>query len=811
MSTSKTNVNDASPMEHSLQQAQRQLDDYAAAVMQSGPGRQANAALTVSESATATTSRRAFLATSAAAGSFVLMLNSQSSDAAQVQDSAVATENSFNPDLFVSIAPDGTVSILTHRSEMGTGIRTTLPRIVADELEANWDDVNVVQAIGDKRLGDQNTDGSNSIRFFFDRMRVAGATTRTMLQQAAAKKWGVPVNQCIAKENHIVDQKSGQKIGYGELVEIAKTLPIPKAETLKFKPKSQWQYIGKDAPIIDQDAIVTGKAIYGIDARMPNQLYAVVARPPVVGGVVKSVDDQDALETPGVEQVLQIPKFKGAPLFQPLGGVAVLAKSTWAAIQGRDALDIEWELGENADYNTDAFAKTLAEAAHKPGKVMRKMGDAPAVIEKAGTDESNRVLHADYSSPHLSHAPMEPPCAVADVRTENGKIVHCLIDTATQNPQAVQQAVSAALSIPPQEVIVNVTLLGSAFGRKSKPDYCVEAALLSLQTQRPVHVTFTREDDLQSDYFHTISHLHLQAAVDENGAPEALLARAAYPTIGSTFVAGADEPQAWEMEMGLTDIPYNIPNLQIEGCKAKSHTRIGWLRSVAHIQQNFALGSFMDELAHRAGIDPYEYLLATLGPDRQIDMKAAGLGNRGASHERYPYDIGRLKNVVKRAADLSDWKRAAELPKGRGMGIACCRSFLGYTGHVVEVEVSREGKLTIHKVWVSLDAGLIVNPDRVKAQIEGGTVMATTQARYGKISFKKGRSVESNYDSYRMVTMSDCPREIIADVVESDEAPAGVGETPVPSFAPALCNAIFAATGHRVRDLPLSEFDLSWS
>ncbi|MEL6110044.1 MAG: molybdopterin cofactor-binding domain-containing protein, partial [Planctomycetota bacterium] len=729
-------------------------------------------------------SRRGFIG--ASAGSLVLMGKWSSAQELALADHT--SVDSFDPDLFVSVEPDGTVAILTHRSEMGTGIRTTLPRIVADELEADWDRVKIVQAIGDKRLGDQNTDGSNSIRFFYDRMRVAGASARTMLEQAAAKKWGVPASECTA-ENHQILHSSGKSIGFGELVSIARELKVPDVDTLKMKPADKWRYIGKDAEITDLDDILTGKAIFGIDSRMDNQVFAVIARPPVVGGKVKSFDDSEATAIPGVLNIVELPAFAGAPMFQQLGGIAVCATSTWAAWQGRDALEIEWTDGANGAYDTEVFAKELAETAKKPGKTMRDHGDAPGMLAK-----SDAVISADYSVPHLSHAPMETPCAVAMVtKDDSGKVIRCELNAATQNPQAVQQAVGPALGIGEQDVIVNVTLLGAGFGRKSKPDYCVEAALLSLELDRPVHVTWTREDDIQHDYYHAISHIRIEAALDENGKPSAWLQRAVYPTIGSTFNPFAKEPAGWEAEMGLTDLPFEVDHLRVEVGQAKAHARIGWLRSVCHIQQNFAVSSFADELAQRSGRDPLEFLLELLGDDRQIDMKAAGLGNRGAKPEDYPLDVGRLKNVTRRAAEMADWAKRPTASKGRGFGIACARSFLGYTGHVVEVDVSNEGKLTIPNVWVSLDAGLIINPDRVQAQLEGAAVMGTTQTRYGKVTFKKGRVQESNYDGYRVATISDAPRNIHTDIVKSTAKPDGVGETGVPSIAPELCNAIFAA------------------
>ena len=358
---------------------------------------------------------------------------------------------------------------------------------------------------------------------------------------------------------------------------------------------------------------------------------------------------------------------------------------------------------------------------------------------------------------------------------------------------------------------MEVTLLGSGFGRKSKPDYCVEAALLSMKLARPVHVTWTREDDIQHDYYHTMSHVHVEAAVGTDGMPTAWLQRAAFPSISSLFSEGAEEAAGFEIEMGLQDLPHDVPNIRVESGKARAHTRIGWLRSVNHIPHNFAVSSFTDELAHRAKRDPLEYLLAVLGEDRLLDIKAAGLSNRGASAEEYPYDIGRLKHVTRRVAEMAQWERGSGLPKGRGLGIACCRSFLGYTGHVVEVEVDQQGKVQIPKVWVVLDAGVIVSPDRVLAQVEGAASMAATVAMYGKVSFKKGRVSQANFDDYRIANMKDSPREIVTELVESDAPPAGVGETPVPSFAPALCNAVFAATGKRIRSLPLAEHDLSWA
>ena len=752
-------------------------------------------------------SRRRFLAQMSAAGSLVLMAKVTDAQTTAVADATATDADIFNPDLFVAITPDGAVTIVAHRSEMGTGIRTALPRVVADELEADWERVTIDQAPGDNRLGDQNTDGSNSIRFFFSRMRVAGASARTMLEQAAALKWKVPASQCQAKNHRVHDTKSNRSLGYGDLVSIARTLDVPDPKSVKLKDRKDWKYIGKDVPVVDLDDILTGKAVYGIDARMDNQVFAVIARPPVVGGKVKSFNDSRTRKMPGVIDVVQIDGFNIVPGFSPLGGVAVLADSTWNAWQGRDALEIEWDHGANASYNSDEYAAALKESVSKPGQSMREHGNADAELEK-----SRAVISADYFVPHLSHAPMETPCAVADVQTNaSGRVTSCHVLTCTQNPQAVQQAVGPAMGMNPKDVLVNVTLLGSGFGRKSKPDYCVEAAVLSRQFGRPVHVTWTRSDDIQHDYYHTVSAIRVDAAVDDRGRPTVWRQRAAYPTIGSTFAGpAARSPQPWEIEMGSSDLPFDVPNISVEACQAPAQTRIGWLRSVCHIQQNFAVGSFADELAHAAGRDPLEFLLELLGDDRHIDLGWAKMGNRGASADDYPYDIGRLKNVTRRAAELANWSRHRSLPKGRGLGIACARAFLGYTGHVVEVEVDKDGTVHIPKVWAVLDCGTVVSPDRVTAQVEGAAIMATTHTRYGEITFTNGVADQDNYDSFQMAKMADAPREIHVELVKSNAIPAGVGETTVPSFAPAFCNAIFAATGKRIRELPLSRHDLSW-
>ncbi|HKP13362.1 MAG TPA: molybdopterin cofactor-binding domain-containing protein, partial [Blastocatellia bacterium] len=448
-------------------------------------------------------SRRGFLKGALASSAFVLGMQVLPK-IARAESAAATTgigDAVFRPDLFVGIQADGTVNIVAHRSEMGTGIRTTLPLILADELDADWKRVKVEQAIGDTRYGSQDTDGSHSVRDFFDVMRQAGATARVMLTQAAAAQWNVPVEECHAELHAIVHTKSGRKAGFGDLATAAAKLPVPKKEGLQFKPKSAWRYIGKPAASVDLKDICTGKAGFGMDARVEGMVYASIEHPPVLGGKMKTLDDKEALKVAGVQQTVAIEPFKGVHAFQPLGGVAVIANNTWSAFQGREKLKVEWDDGANAAYNSADYKKQLQETARKPGKVARSSGNVDAAFAKGG-----KIVEADYYVPHLAHASMEPPVAVADVRDDK-----VTVWTATQNPQAVQSEISRALGVPKEKVTCNVTLLGGGFGRKSKPDYAVEAAVLSKKVGRPVKVVWRREDDIQFDYYHAVAAMYMKA------------------------------------------------------------------------------------------------------------------------------------------------------------------------------------------------------------------------------------------------------------------------------------------------------------
>jgi isoquinoline 1-oxidoreductase beta subunit len=745
-------------------------------------------------------SRRGFLKGLATAGALVLgayyapqILRRHESDHVRTD----ADNATLHPNVFVGVETDGTVWIVAHRSEMGTVIRTSLPLVVADELDADWKRVKLDQAMGDTRYGDQNTDGSHSMRSFFDVVRLAGATARLMLIQAASQRWGVPVSECQTDLHAVVHSSSGRHLGYGELATAASRLPVPKKSEVQLKSKSAWRYIGKGMTSYDLTDLVTGKAVYGMDAHLDGMVFASIEHPPVHGGKLKGINNAEALKVPGVSQTIVIDPFKPPPAFQPLGGVAVLADSTWAAFQGRKKLKLDWDNGPNETYDSDQYKKDLQETARKPAKVIRSQGN----VDQAFTATAH-TLEADYYVPLLAHASMEPLVALAEFK--DGK-VHAWAPT--QNPQAVQAIVSSELEIRKEDVICHVTFLGGGFGRKSKPDYVAEAAVLSRKVGRPVKVVWTREDDIKFDYYNAVAAMYLKAALDSNGKPVAWLQRSVFPPITSIFDVNAVYGDPGHLQQGWTDMPYDVPNLRIENGPAKAHVRIGWLRSVANIYHAFAVQTFTDELAHRAKRDPADYLFELIGQPRTLNFSGVDYPNYGAAYDAYPWETGRLRRVTEMVVEKSGWGKR-KLGKGAGMGIAAHRSFLTYVATVVEVEVNDQGDIRIPRVDTVVDAGLVVNPEATKAQFEGAAVFGTSVARSGEITAKNGVIEQSNFDSYPVARINEAPYQTNVYLVESDAPPAGVGEPGVPPFIPALCNAIYAATGKRIRELPLSRTNL---
>ena len=664
-------------------------------------------------------------------------------------------------------------------------------------MEADWARVHVRQAPGDEeKYGNQDTDGSRSTRHFLIPMRQVGAAARMMLEAAAAKRWNVAVTEVKAVNHEVVHNGTGQKLGFGELATDAAAQPVIEASKLHLKDPKDFRYIGKGkVGIVDLHDITTGKAMFGIDTRLPGMKYAVIARPPVVGGKLVSFDSTEAMKVSGVEKVIQVQGWPWPSKFQPLGGVAVIARNTGAAIMGRDALKVVWQDGANGKYDSVSYRAELEEAARKPGEVVRNNGDPEAALKSA-----DKVIVGEYYLPHLAHATMEPPVATAHVADGKAEIW-----APVQSPGGTREDVAKTLGIAPEDVTVNVTLLGGGFGRKSKCDYALEAALISKAIAAPVKVQWTREDDVRHDFYHTVSAERIEAGLDKSGKVIAWRHRSVAPTIKSTFQAGAKHEAPFEQGMGLVDLPFDIPNIRCENPEAAAYTRIGWFRSVSNIPHAFAVQTMVAEIAHQTGRDPKDMLLELIGPARIVNIGSGqkDLWDYGEPLDSYPIDAGRLRRVVELVAERGDWGRA--VAKGHGLGIAAHRSFVSYIATIVEVAVDDKGKLTIPRVDTAIDCGAFVNPERIQSQVEGAAIMGLSLAKHGELTFKNGRVVQGNFDDFKVARINEGPLVTNVHIMPAgpDVPPSGVGEPGLPPFAPALCNAIFAATGKRIRSLPI--------
>jgi isoquinoline 1-oxidoreductase subunit beta len=683
----------------------------------------------------------------------------------------------LNPNLFVQLNSDGSLILVASRSEMGQGIRTSLTSVIADEMEADWDRVIIKQATGDAKYGNQNTDGSRSVRTLFNTMREMGAATKAILIAAAAKSWGVLESECTA-ENHFIIHTSGKKIGFGDLVNIAKTIEVPKNVVLK-SPKD-FKYIGKNLPSKDVENLSNGSAVFGLDKRLPNMKFAAVKRCPVAFGTVKSFDKTETLKIKGVVDVIEIPMI--ARPFGSLGGIAVVATNTWAAFKGRDALKVEWDYGKNEGYDSNAFMDEMTSNVQNKGKVEKSIGNVDDAFKTA-----TKTIEGIYQLPHLAHTPMEVPNAIAWVQGDK-----CEVWAPIQAPQEARVEVADFLKTDLANVTINITFLGGGFGRKSKPDYIVEATAVSKAINAPVQVVWSREDDIQHNYYHTISSQYLKGSLDNKGNVTGWMHRFALPTIGSTFKPGSEEPQWYETD-SAKNVPFDIPNMQIESAKAAAHVRIGWMRSVINIPHGFAINVFADELAHEAGIDALEFRLNLIGKDRIQDTK-----------DDYKYDTAKLKHVLKTAAKNAGWGK--ELPAGHVIGLAVHYSFYSHVAAAVELSIV-EGRVKIHNINTVIDCGTVINRDTVIAQMEGAAIFGMSLTFYGKITAKNGMIEQSNFHDYQMLRMPDAPK-IHVEIIESNDKPTGVGEPGVPVIAPAIVNAIFKATGKRYRNLPLSDYGL---
>jgi isoquinoline 1-oxidoreductase beta subunit len=703
----------------------------------------------------------------------------------------------FAPNAFIEIRPNGDIRLVVARSEMGQGPRTSLAMILAEELDADWSRVKIEQGDLDTRYGDQTTGGSLSIRSSWDPLRQAGATARAMLVTAAASTWSVPAGECTTRNSAVLHAKTKRKVTYGQLAAKAAALPVPK----DIPPKNFKDYhiVGTKKKRVDAPYIVIGEAHYGIDTKVPGMLYAAVARPPVFGGRLRKFDATRAQAVPGVQKVVEVAAVEMPPLFGEerkensghqhylWGGVAVVADSTWQAIAGRRALEVEWDAGAGADENTEKHRATCAELVKGHGKELRKIGDPETVLAGAA-----KKVEAEYELPFLAHTTMEPPNCTASVR--DGK---CEVWAPVQNPGGLGAALVSALGLPASAITIHVTLLGGGFGRRLNIDYGVEAALISRAVGAPVKVQWTREDDLRHDYYRPMSHHRLRAGLDAQNNVAAWLHHVAAPTTDGVYVGG-DVPDTGGTELAGVGLPNGtVPNYLLEQSFLHTIVPRGYWRSVDVSWNHFAVQSFIDEVAAATKKDPVELR-------RQLIATKQKPAAEGGDEKRVNLD--RLRHVLDLAAEKSGWGKP--LPPGRGRGVAALYSWGTYIAQVAEVAVAKDGSVRVDRVVVAIDCGQVINPDMVVAQMEGGIVFGLTAALYGEITLEGGQTQQSNFNNYTMLRINEMPR-VEVHIVPSHESPGGCGEPPVPSIAPAVANAIFAATGKRLRRLPFQTQELA--
>lgn len=677
-----------------------------------------------------------------------------------------AAQAAFHPNAFLAVRPDGTVQITVPKVEMGQGVRTALPLAVAEEMDLNWSRLEVVNAQPGPDFKSMQTGGSTSVSTTWDTLRRAGATAREMLKAAAAAQWNVAVGQCRTEKGFVLGP-GGKKLGYGALAEAAAKLPVPKDPPLK-KP-ADYRLVGRRTPRFDGPTLVTGKAVFGLDVRRPGQQFAAVLRCPVPGGRPGAWDEAKAKAVRGVKAVVQVPT-----------GVAVVADSTWAAFKGREALaaSATWDEGPAKDFDSTALETRMRAALAGPADSARKEGDVEAALKAA-----SRVLEAEYSFPYQAHATVEPMNTTAQVQVDGAEMW-----AGSQSANRAQERAAAALGLKPEQLKVNVPLIGGGFGRRLGTDFSTEAAQVAKAAGGgPVQVVWDREDDFRHDLFHPATLHRMRAGLDGSG-PQAWSHRIAGPAVLRSWIGGQKAPtQAFTESNGAYDIPYAIPTIAVDFAEVEAPPALGWWRGIEIVPNVFARECFLDEVAHALGRDPLKL---------RLDL----LGDRGkVKFGRDEADIRRLKKVLEVAAAKAGWGR--KLPAGHGLGLAC-HAYDGrtYAAEVAEVSVEK-GRLRIHKMTCAVDCGLVLNPAGLEAQVEGGIAFGLS-ALFTQITWEKGRTAQTGYLDFPVLRLADMPA-VETHIVSSAEAPSGMGEPPVPVAIPAVLNAVFAATGQRIRRLPL--------
>ncbi len=715
----------------------------------------------------ATFSRRTFIKGSLAAGAGLMI-----GFYIPYGSSRAKTDGPFAPNAWIRIDKDSQVTIVCGKSEMGQGTLTAMSMLVADELEADWRKIRVEQALADPaygnsyfRRGSQSTSASSSIRGSMMRWRGAGAAAREMLIAAAAKEWDVPAQQCVAKEGVVSHRSSGRKLTYGQLANNAASLSVPQEPRLK--SPDQFSLIGKSIPRLDTPAKVRGQAVFGIDVKLPGMLIATVAKCPVFGGKPVSFDATRAKAIKGVRHVVQISS-----------GIAVVADNYWVAKQGAAALDITWDEGSRANVSSEEISRTYKEAAKNPGVSARSDGDATKALSN-----SSKTIEAHYEMPFLAHATMEPMNCTADVRNDE-----CVVWVPTQSQTGSQRTAARITGLPQEKVKVHTTFLGGGFGRRGRTDFVRDAVETSKAVNAPVKVLWSREDDIQHDFYRQANYHVFRSALDDSGNPIAWAHRIVGPSIFAQMSQRRGRGgRRWSRRIdrtsvsGAADLPYAIPNIEVDYVMKDLGIPVSFWRSVGSSYNAFVTESFLDELAAAAGKDPYEF------------------------RRRLLVDSPRHKGVLELAATKTGWGKP--LPQGRHRGIAVCFSYGSYCAEVAEVSVAPDGKVRVHRVVCAIDCGVTVNPDTIKAQMEGGIVYGLTAALYGDIKIEKGRVQQSNFHDYPLLRINEMP-VIEVHIMPSDEEPGGIGEPAVPPIAPAVTNAVFAGTGKRIRSLPIRAAEL---